>query len=418
MAVIQAVQAREILDSRGYPTIETILTLDNGMVVNAAVPSGTSTGRHEAVELRDGDHARYLGRGVLGAVNNVNTVIAPAVIGQDPLQQTSLDQILVNLDGTPNKSKLGANAILSVSQAAAKAGAASVGLPLYQYFQQKYQLISEMHIPTPIFNLINGGAHGAGNLDFQEFQVIPASNKLFRKGLQMGAEIFMQLEQVLISKGAVHSTGIEGGFAPNLYANADAFQLFFETLAQMPYVMAQDVFLGVDAAANYFVRSGKYKIRDRSEAFSDDDMIKYYKEIHDQFHIFSIEDGLSEDDWDGWKKLTAQLGATTMIIGDDLLTTNKERVLKAVEEKACTAALIKPNQIGSVSETVEVVKIAKDAGWQVVFSHRSGETTDDFIADMAVGLGADYAKFGAPDRGERVAKYNRLLKIEQELGVG
>ncbi len=417
MSLIQNIQAREILDSRGFPTIETIMILDNGIVVSSGVPSGTSTGKHEAMELRDGDQTRYLGKGVLKAVKNVNDIIAPAIKGQDPTSQTHIDQILVNLDGTPNKSVLGANALLSVSQAAAKAGAATVGLPLYEYFHQKYQLIEFLHMPTPIFNLINGGAHGAGNLDFQEFQVIPASNKQFQKALQMGTEIFMTLEQVLISKGAVHSTGIEGGFAPNLYTNADAFQLFFETMTRTPYVMAQDVFLGLDAASNFFHHDGKYKIRDRNEAFSVDEMIQYYKEIHDQYHVFSIEDGLAEDDWDGWKKMTQELQSTIMLIGDDLITTNKERVLRAIQEKACTAALIKPNQIGTVSETVEVVKIAKDAGWQIVFSHRSGETTDDFIADMAVGLGGDYAKFGAPDRGERVAKYNRFLKIEQELGL-
>jgi len=415
MASIQTIKAREILDSRGYPTIETMITLDNGIVVSAAVPSGTSTGKHEAVELRDNDQSRYYGRGVLKAVKNVNEIIALAVIGQDPTKQTTIDQILVNLDGTPNKSKLGANAILSVSQAVAKAGAATVELPLYEYFKQKYQIVQNYHIPTPIFNLINGGAHGAGNLDFQEFQIIPASNKPFYKALQIGSEIFMKLEEVLIAKGAVHSTGIEGGFAPNLYTNTDAFQLFFETITRTPYVVAQDVFLGLDAAANYFFHGGKYKIRDRSDAFSTKEMIQFYKEVSQQYHVFSLEDGLAEDDWDGWKAMTTELGGTVMMIGDDLLTTSKERVLRAIQEKSCNAVLVKPNQIGTVSETVEVVKIAKDAGWQIVFSHRSGETTDDFIADMAVGLGADYAKFGAPDRGERVVKYNRLLQIESEI---
>lgn len=415
MAVIQSVLAREIIDSRSFPTIETIMTLDNGIVVSSAVPSGTSTGKHEAVELRDGDQTRFYGKGVLRAVENVNTVITPAVKGLDPTKQTSLDQLLVNLDGTPNKSKLGANAILSVSQAAAKAGAASVGLPLYEYFRQKYQFVQSLRIPTPIFNLINGGAHGAGNLDFQEFQVVPASNKSFHMALQMGTEIFMMLEQVLISKGAVHSTGIEGGFAPNLYTNADALQLFYETLAKTQYTFAQDVFMGLDAASNYFFKNGKYKIRDRTEPFSTDEMIEYYRQLNKQFHAFAIEDGLAEDEWDGWIKMTRELQNSMLIIGDDLLTTSKQRVLKAVQEKACTGIIIKPNQIGTVSETVEVVKIARDAGWQIIFSHRSGETTDDFIADMAVGLGGDYAKFGAPHRGERVAKYNRLLKIESEI---
>ncbi|HKY74015.1 MAG TPA: phosphopyruvate hydratase [Patescibacteria group bacterium] len=417
MAVIRAVYAREILDSRGYPTIECTLELDNGIVVSSAVPSGTSTGKHEAVELRDGDPTRMYGKGVLNAVRAINEVIAPAIIGQDPTRQTNIDQLLVNLDGTPNKSKLGANAILAVSQTGSRAGAAIVGMPLYQYFKEKYQLVSTYRIPTPEFNMINGGAHGAGNLDFQEFHVVPASNKPFRTALQIGVEVFMTLEKVLIAKGAVHSTGIEGGFAPNLFTNTDAFQLFFETVKELPYIIGQDVFLGIDAASNFFFKGGKYSIRDRTEPFNVDQMIEFYKEIREQYHVFSIEDGLSEDDWDGWKKLTKELQASTVIIGDDLLTTNKERVLRAVQEKACTGIIIKPNQIGTISETVEVVKIAKDAGWQTIFSHRSGETTDDFIADFAVGCGADYVKFGAPSRGERVVKYNRLLKIESELGL-
>lgn len=415
MAVIQLVQSREILDSRGVPTVETSITLDNGITAISSVPSGTSTGKHEAAEVRDKDAQRYGGKGVLQAVYNVNEVIAPAVVGMDPTRQTALDQALVNLDGTPNKENLGANAILSVSTTAAKAGALSVGLPLYEYFRQKYQLITSYSMPTPIFNLINGGAHGAGNLDFQEFQVVPASNKTYSQALQMGAEIFMTLEEVLISKGAVHAVGIEGGFSPNLYTNVDAFQLFFETVAKTKYVIAQDLFLSLDAAANYFYKGGKYKIRDRVNPFSTTEMIQYYKELHEQYHVFAIEDGLMEDDWEGWKKLTQALQQYMLIIGDDFLTTNKERVQRAIQEGAATAILVKPNQIGTISETVEVVKMAKDAGWQCVFSHRSGETTDDFMADFAVGLGADYVKFGAPNRGERVSKYNRLLKIESEL---
>jgi len=415
MAGIQLVQAREILDSRGVPTIETMVTLDNGVMAIASVPSGTSTGKHEAVEVRDKDGQRFGGKGVLTAVQNVNQVIAPAIVGMDPTRQTALDQAMVNLDGTTNKEKLGANAILSVSIASAKAGALSVGLPLYEYFRQKYQLISTFSMPTPIFNLINGGAHGAGNLDFQEFQVVPASNKTYSQALQMGAEIFMTLEEVLISKGAVHAVGIEGGFSPNLYTNVDAFQLFFETVAKTKYVIAQDLFLSLDAAANYFYKGGKYKIRDRVNAFSTTEMIQYYKELHEQYHVFAIEDGLMEDDWEGWKKLTQGLQQYMLIIGDDFLSTNKERVQRAIQEGSATAVLVKPNQIGTISETVEVVKMARDAGWQCVFSHRSGETTDDFMADFAVGLGADYVKFGAPNRGERVSKYNRLLKIESEL---
>jgi enolase len=417
MPVIQSLFAHEILDSRGIPTLETIIMLDNGIVVSSAVPSGTSTGSHEAVELRDGDKTRYMGKGVLKAVENVNTLIAPALIGQDPTKQTAIDQILLELDGTQNKSKLGANAILSASQTTSKAGAAAVGLPLYEYFFQKYQLVQEIHIPTPIFNVINGGAHGAGNLDFQEFQIVPASNKPYHTALQMGAELFMSLEQVLISKGAVHSVGIEGGFAPDLYSNTDAFQLLLEAISKTSYILAQDVFLSVDIAANFFHQhvGNKYKIRDRNEPYSSAELIQFYAHLHEQYRLLSIEDGLAEDEWATWKEMTAQLGDKMIIIGDDFLTTNKERVQRAIQEQSCNAILIKPNQIGTISETVEVVKVAKDAGWYVVFSHRSGETTDDFIADMAVGLGADYAKFGAPNRGERVAKYNRLLRIESEL---
>ena len=415
MASIQHVYSREILDSRGIPTIETTLYLDNGLIGTAAIPSGTSTGKYEALELRDGDESRMYGKGVLRAVQAVNEQISKVVIGMDPTQQTQLDQTLVNLDGTPNKANLGANAILSVSIAAVKAGAASVGMPVYRYLKEKYALVDTLRIPTPLFNMINGGAHGAGNLDFQEFHIVPASNKPFHEALQMGVEIFMTLEKVLISKGAVHSTGIEGGFAPNLYTNTDAFALFVETLRQTKYVLSKDVFIAIDAASNYFYKNNKYKIRDRADAFNSEQMIQYYKEIREKFHVFAIEDGLAEDDWDGWAKLTKELSSSTILIGDDLLTTNKDRVMRAVQEKICSGVIIKPNQIGTISETVEVVKIAKDAGWQTVFSHRSGETTDDFIADFAVGLGADYVKFGAPSRGERVAKYNRLAYIEVEM---
>lgn len=415
MPTIQHLVAQEILDSRGWPTVEAAMVLDDNTVVDTAVPSGTSMGKHEAVEMRDADPGRMYGKGVLKAVENINTVIAPALIGKDPTQQAAIDQILVQLDGTMNKSKLGANAILAVSQATAKAGAAHYGIPLYKYFKEKYQLTPDLHIPTPIFNVVNGGEHGAGNLDFQEFQIIPASNKEFKKALQMGVEIFMSLEHVLVEKGAIHSTGIEGGFAPNLYTNADAFQILTEAIKQLPYLLAQDVFVGLDVAANFLFQNGKYHIKDLSQAATADDIIEFYKKIHKDFMILSIEDGLAEDDWENWAKLTAQLGKDIMIVGDDLLTTSRERIQKAIKEKSCNAVIVKPNQIGTITETVEFVKTAKEAEWQTVFSHRSGETTDTFIADMAVGLGGDYAKFGAPSRGERVVKYNRLLQIVNEL---
>lgn len=415
MPAVQRLVAQEILDSRGIPTVEAAIVLDDGTAVVTAIPSGTSTGKSEAVELRDQDMRRMFGKGVLKAVENINTIIAPEIIGKDPTQQTAIDQMLVQLDGTQNKSKLGANAILAVSQAIAKAGAAYYNMPLYKYFKEKYQIAQDLHIPTPIFNVINGGEHGAGNLDFQEFQIIPASNKEYKLALQMGVEIFMALEHVLVEKGAIHSTGIEGGFAPNLYTNADAFQILVEAMRQLPYLLAQDVFVGLDVAANFLYHNGKYHVKDLAQPATAKELIEFYKRLHKEFMILSIEDGLAEEDWENWTKMTEEMGGNMMIVGDDLLTTNKEYALRAIKEKACNAVIVKPNQIGTVTETIEFVKIAQGANWQTVFSHRSGETTDTFIADMAVGLGADYVKFGAPSRGERVAKYNRLLQIELEL---
>ncbi len=418
MAKITDLQAREILDSRGFPTVEVLITLDSGHSVRSSVPGGTSNGKHEAVEIRDEDPERMGGKGVLKVVNTVNTLIRPLFIGQDPLKQTAADQTLYNLDGTPNKSKLGANAILGVSMAICKAGAASVGMPLYRYFKEKYGLTKTLHVPSPIFNLINGGQHGAGNLDFQEFHIIPTSNKTFSQSLELGVEMFLALEQVLISKNAIHSVGVEGGFAPNLFTNLDALELLTETMKRTSYMFGQDLFFGLDVAANSFYKNGKYSIRDRQEPFSSKDLLEYYKELNAKYHIFSIEDPFYEDDWAAWSQLTAQISDRVVVVADDLVTTNKERLQRAIKEKSCTSIMIKPNQIGTVSETVEVVKIAKDAHFQIVASHRSGETNDEFIADMAVGLGCDYTKFGAPVRGERVAKYNRLLEIETELQKG
>lgn len=415
MSKIASVTAREILDSRGYPTVEAAVILDTGERAVASVPGGTSTGTHEALEIRDKDQNRMGGKGVLTVVNNINTIIAPVMIGQDPVRQTAADQTLFNLDGTANKGKLGANAILAVSTAICKAGALSVHLPLYQYLKEKYALLETFKMPAPIFNLINGGQHGAGNLDFQEFHIIPTTNKSFTASLQLGVEMYMALEQVLISKNAIHSVGVEGGFAPNLFTNLDALDLLVEAMKHTRYMFGQDLFLGIDVAANNIYKNGKYTIRDRQEPYSGKELIEYYKQLNTKYHIFSLEDPFAEDDWGTWKELTAELSDRVVIVGDDLLTTNKDRLLRAISEKACTAILVKPNQIGTVSETVEVVKIAKDAGFQVIVSHRSGETNDDFVADLAVGLGANYTKFGAPIRGERVAKYNRLLEIEMQV---
>lgn len=416
MSVIKSIHAREILDSRGIPTIETIVVADSGQSALASVPSGTSTGAHEAKELRDGDPNRYGGMGVLKAVENVNTVIAKAVIGRDPTKQTEIDQLLIDLDGTADKGKLGANAILSVSQGVTELGAAVTGYPIYNYLALKYQLNRHpLSVPTPVFNIINGGQHGAGNLDIQEFHIIPATHKNYHEALQCGEEIYQTLGKVLEHRGAIHSVGVEGGYAPNLFTNSDAIELIFEAIKQTKYQYARDVFLGLDAAANSFYHNGTYQIKDRSQAMSRSELIEFYQDINDHYHLFSLEDPIFEDDFEGWAKLTATMSKETVIIGDDLLTTNKDRVKQAIDKNLCTAILVKPNQIGTISETVEVIKMAKAVNWHVIVSHRSGETNDDFIADFAVGTAADYIKFGAPSRGERVAKYNRLLAIEQEL---
>jgi len=418
MPEITNIQAKEILDSRGIPTIETTLTVDNDKHVSASVPSGTSAGTHEAVEIRDNDPNRFLGQGVLKAVNNVNTIISPEIIGKDPTHQTEIDQILVNLDGTINKSRLGANAILSVSISVCKAGALIFNLPVYKYLLAKYRLNKETPVfPTPTFNVINGGKHGAGNLDFQEFHIIPSTRMNYSQALQAGVEVYHAIDQVLTKHGAIHSVGIEGGYAPNLYNNTDAFELILEAIRNTKYKYGEDIFLGLDVAASNFYKGGKYHIKDRKEPFSTKDFIEFYKGLNEQYHLYTLEDPLYEDDWSSWAILTKEIGGSTVIIGDDLLTTNKERVIKAINEHSCTGLLAKPNQIGTISQAVEVISIAKNAGWQIVVSHRSGETNDDFIADFSLGVGAHYTKFGAPARGERISKYNRLLDIEKEFNI-
>lgn len=418
MAKISRIWAREILDSRGIPTVETACMLDTSQVVVAAVPAGTSTGTHEALELRDSDNPRYLGKGVLKAVSNVNLVLGPAIVGMDPTGQEAIDKKLIELDGTENKSKYGGNAILAVSMTAAKAGAIASRLDLYvwiNYLAQAAGLKPPLKIPTPLFNMINGGLHGAGNLDFQEFHVIPASNKTFSQGIQMGAEIYMMIGENLARRGAIHSVGNEGGYAPNLFTNADALEVFVESIKQTQYSIGRDVFLGLDVAANSFYKGGEYVIKDKSSPLNDSQMIEFYKSLNEQYHLAILEDPFQEDSWDSWKKIYELMQSMVIIVGDDLLATNPKRLQKAIDEKACNAILVKPNQIGTVSETFKVIKIAKDAGFKIIVSHRSGETNDYFIADFAVGVGADYAKFGAPARGERVAKYNRLSAIEVEL---
>lgn len=410
MAVIDSFQARQILDSRGIPTIEVLLKLDTGQSVVTSVPSGTSTGKYEAVELRDGNNARYFGMEVSKAVNNITQVIAPQLKGHDPSNQTEIDQLLVNLDGTENKSNLGANAILAVSQAACKAGAVAYGLHVFDYIGQKYGLRSQK-FATPIVNVINGGKHGAGNLDIQEFHIVPTSVKRYPEALRLAVEIYHQLEISLTQMNAIHSVGIEGGYAPNLFTNKDALEIITESIKRTEYIFGRDVFLGLDVAASHFYQDGRYHIKDRPRAISPNELLEFYKELNQNINLFSIEDPFIEDDWKSWAQLVSDVEKNTVIIGDDLLAGNKNLVTKAIQEKACTAILLKPNQIGTLTEAVEVIKMSKEAGWTVVVSHRSGETNDDFIADFAIGVGADYTKFGAPSRGERTAKYNRLLEI-------
>lgn len=415
MPNIKIVYAREILDSRGAPTVECMIWLDDGQLVTSAVPSGISKGKYEALELRDNNPNRMACKGVLQAVNNVNTIIGPQLIGKDPTNQIEIDQLMVNLDGTQNKKKLGSNALLAVSQTVLKAGAKVNNMPLYSYLQHKYQLTSDLAIPTCIYGFINGGDQGADNLDIQEFQMIPASFLSFSDSISMAVTLFHKLEEVLISKGAIHSVGVVGGFAPNLYNNTDAFEILIETTKATPFTFAQDLFFGVDMEASSFFEGGKYVLKDKSQPYSETELLNYYKILRKQYHVFYIEDPFQEDDWKSWSKLTEELGETTTIAGDNLLSTNKEKTLKAIEQKACNAITVKPNQVGTVSETIDVIKTAREAGWQIIMSHRSGETSDDIIADLAVGLGCDYVKFGPPNRGERVCKYNRLLQIEAQI---
>jgi len=419
MAKISKIWAREILDSRATPTVEAACMLDSGHLAVSSVPSGASTGTHEVVELRDTDNKRYLGKGVLTAVANVNTTIAKAIIGMDPMDQVAIDKKLISLDGTENKSKIGANAVLAVSEVVAKVAAAAQGKSLFYWIQVLAQnagiKIDQLRVPSPIFNMINGGLHGAGNLDFQEFHVIPSSSKTFSEGLQAGVEIYKVIGSNLARRGAIHSVGDEGGYAPNLYSNADALQVIVESIQQTNYALGRDVLLGLDVAASVFYENGSYNIRDRSSPMKDVDLLEYYKNLNDQYRLAILEDPFHEDAWQSWKNIYASLSNEVLIVGDDLLATSPARVEKAIREKACNAILVKPNQIGTVLETLQVIKMAKDASWRVVVSHRSGETNDWFIADFAVGVGADYVKFGAPARGERVAKYNRLSAVEMEL---
>ncbi len=412
---IETILAQEVLDSRGNPTVEVEVVLADGSWGRAAVPSGASTGSHEALEMRDGDKSRYNGKGVLKAVENVNGEIADALIGWDAVEQKAIDMTLLELDGTPNKSKLGANAILGTSLAVAKAAANSLGLPLYRYIGGVYAHV----LPVPMMNILNGGAHtGWQSTDAQEFMVMPFGAPSFSEGLRWGAEIYHALKSVLKARGYATLVGDEGGYAPALKANVEAVEVILEAIEKAGYKAGEQVCIALDPAASelFDTETRKYNLRREGKMLSSEEMVGFWKNWVDQFPIVSIEDGLAEDDWDGWKMITAELGDRIQLVGDDLLVTNPERVRRAIKEKACNALLVKVNQIGSLTETIEAVETCHRNGWRAVTSHRSGETEDATIADLAVALNTGQIKTGAPARSDRVAKYNQLLRIEAELG--
>ncbi len=413
MAMITEVYAREILDSRGNPTVEVEVCLEDGAVGRAAVPSGASTGVHEAVELRDGDKERYLGKGVTKAVDNVNDVIAEAIIGLEATRQTEIDELLIRLDGTPNKGKLGANAILGVSMAVAKAAAASVGLPLYLYLGG----MAAKELPVPMMNIMNGGQHADNNVDIQEFMIMPVGAKSFSEALRMNAEIYHNLKALLKSKGLSTALGDEGGFAPNLACNSDAIEVILEAVEKAGYKPGTDIKIALDVASSEFYEDGKYNMAGEGVVKTSDEMVEYLAELCAKYPIISIEDGMAEDDWDGWKKLTKKIGKKVQLVGDDLFVTNPERLAMGIKKGVANAILIKVNQIGTLTETFNAIEMAKRAGYTCIISHRSGETEDTTLADIAVAVNAGQIKSGAPARTDRVAKYNQLLRIEEDLGT-
>lgn len=412
MTKIDNIKAREILDSRGNPTLEVEVRLNDGIRGVAAVPSGASTGRYEAVELRDGDRSRFGGKGVLKAAANVNDVIAPAVKGLSATDQPALDRKLITLDGTPDKSLLGANAILGVSLAVARAVAASAEMPLYLYLGQE----DIYTLPVPMLNILNGGKHAADSTDFQEFMVLPAGAKSFGEALRMAAEIYQALKKVLKDRKLNTNVGDEGGFAPSLPSNKDAMEAIVAAIEKAGYVPGSDCYIALDPAASEFYQDGKYVLAKEGVSLTSQEMVDYYVKWAAAYPIISIEDGMAEDDWAGWRLLTQKLGERVQLVGDDLYVTNVERLSQGIELKASNSILIKLNQIGTLTETIAAIKMAQAAGWTAVVSHRSGETEDTSIADLAVGLNTGFIKAGAPCRSERTAKYNRLLRIEEELG--
>ena len=413
-AIIESVLAREILDSRGNPTVEVDITLESGLVATAAVPSGASTGEHEALELRDGDKKRYLGKGVRKACENVATLLGPVVVGRDALDQAGLDAAMLDIDGTPNKGKVGANAMLGVSMAAARAAAAELSLPLYKYLGGP----SARVLPVPLMNIINGGAHADNSLDFQEFMIVPKGAANFSEALRAGAEVFHTLKKLLHDRKASTGVGDEGGFAPDLPGAEAALGAIIEAIEKAGYKPGKDVSVALDVASSeLWDKSSKtYKLEGEGKELDSKGLIAFYRKLCEQFPIVSIEDGMAENDWDGWVALTQELGGRVQLVGDDLFVTNTERIKDGIAKKAANSVLVKVNQIGTLTETLESVEMAHRTGWTTIISHRSGETEDTFIADLAVAVRSGQIKTGSLARSERVAKYNRLLRIEQELG--
>lgn len=412
MTMIMDVYAREVLDSRGNPTVEVEVTLESGDFGRAIVPSGASTGAHEAVELRDGDQARYMGKGVENAIKNVHETIAPAIVGYDALDQVAIDQVMIELDGTPNKGKLGANAILAVSMAVARAAAEALDMPLYTYLGG----FNAKQLPVPMMNIINGGEHADNNVDVQEFMILPVGAANFKQALRMGTEIFHNLKAVLKAKGLNTAVGDEGGFAPNLGSNEKAIQIIIEAINKAGYKPGEEVFLGMDVASTEFYQDGKYTLAGEGKSYTSTEFVALLASWVDKYPIITIEDGCAEDDWAGWKLLTEKLGHKVQLVGDDLFVTNTERLARGIEQGIGNSILVKVNQIGTLTETFEAIEMAKRAGYTAVISHRSGESEDSTIADIAVATNAGQIKTGAPSRTDRVAKYNQLLRIEDSLG--
>jgi enolase len=412
MSTIKNVKAREILDSRGNPTIEVEVELKDGTKGIAAVPSGASTGKYEAVELRDGDKSRYNGKGVLKAVANVNGAIASVIVGMSALNQAEIDQALIKLDGTPDKSKLGANAILGTSLAVAHADANLKGMPLYRYLGKP----GTYTLPVPMMNILNGGKHAANSTDLQEFMVMPVGAGSFSKAMQMGTEVYHALKKVLKGKGMNTNVGDEGGFAPSLPSNKEAVEAILAAIETAGYKPGKDCYIALDPASSEFYEKGKYVLAREGRTLTPAEMVDFYVKWAAAYPIISIEDGMAEDDWEGWQLLTKKLGGKVQLVGDDLYVTNVQRLKKGIDLKASNAILIKLNQIGTLTETIDAIKMAREAGWTAIVSHRSGETEDTTIADLCAGLGTGQIKTGAPCRSERTAKYNRLLRIEDELG--